>query len=119
MAPPRVQNRPDLPVSRNPWVYMPPGSKLTVDLKPPPPNFSERGLRRAELLVPRPQSAVKNLSVPSEYPMKLIGVAPADAVTVKEVGTRPSSALRAFVSHRSDGAILYSSYTPATGKKRG
>lgn len=113
---PRVHSHPALPVSRNPWAYMAPGSKLTTELTPPPSNFSDCRLRLAENGVLRPQTSVKSLRVPEPYPMRLIGVAPQDAVPVVEVGTRPRSAVRAFVSSRSNGIIMYSAYQAATKK---
>ena len=44
---PRVHSHPALPVSRNPWAYMAPGSKLTTELTPPPSNFSDCALSPA------------------------------------------------------------------------
>jgi len=111
---PRVQGRLDLPVARNPWPYMTPGGPATMpDLKPPPSNFSDQGVRRAELAVPRPASRPNaHPPAPPAFPGKLTGVAPADQVPVKEVGTRPNSAVRAFISNRSGGAILYQGSMP-------
>lgn len=108
-----VNVRQDLPVSRNPWAYCAPDCKVP-DLKPPPANFSDRGVRAAERSVMRPRSAVRSLVVPEKFPMRLTGVAPADQVPIYECGTRPSSAVRAFVSNRSNGTILYQgSYVPS------
>lgn len=103
--------RMDLPVARNPLAYCKEGTKIP-SIPPVPPNFSESGVRRAELRVNRPQSAVRSLAVPEKYPLRLEGVAPADKVPVREIGTRPGSALRAFVSTRSNGVILYQAALP-------
>ena len=119
----RSMSRQDLPVSRNPFAYMGSGSRLPYELKPPPPCAGEYGVRKAENVVLRPTSAVRSLRVQEPFPQKLQHVAPADIVPVKEIGTRPGSAVRAYVSTRSNGAILYQAraiaITPARRPGRG
>ena len=100
-----------LPVSRNPKGYLQtmPWETAKPVLTPPPANFSEQRVRRAAGLVKRPPSAVQQqyMQPTSTFPMKLGGVAPADRVPVAERGTTPASGVRAFVSSRSQGSLLY------------
>jgi hypothetical protein len=98
----------NLPNSRNPSAYCAPGTKIPSPV-PPPSNFSDQGVGRAALIIIRPPSAVVSRNEPPKYPLKLLGVAPADQVPVREIGTRPSTTrdnLRAYVSNRS-GVIMY------------
>ena len=96
-----------LPVARNPQAYAAPGSKVPK-LDPPPPNFSDQGVRRAAGIMVRPSNAEPHIRQPvAEFPQVLRGVAPADQVPIREMGTRPDSKVRAFISTRSNGVILY------------
>ena len=107
-------NRLDLPVARNPLAYVAPGTKIP-NLPPPPPNFSDQRVKQAEYKLLRQASNVRSTALPEQFPMRLKGVAPADRVPIREVGansTRPQSALRAFVSNRSNGVILYQAALP-------
>jgi hypothetical protein len=99
-----------LPVSRNPRGYMQPSTWANKPtLTPPPPNFSDQRVGQASHLIKRPVSAVQaQYSRPaSSYPLQLQGVAPADRVPIAERGTTPTSGVRAFVSTRSAGSLLY------------
>ena len=95
---------PNLPVSRNPLAYCAPGTQIPHTPEPPS-NFSDCGVRRAELIIVRPLGAPSKTQ--AAFPLTLQGVAPADQVPTREVGTAPSQKLRAFISTRSNGAILY------------
>ena len=99
-----------LPVSRNPRGYMTASTwENKPTLTPPPPNFSDQRVARSSHLIKRPVSAVQSQytrATPS-YPMMLQGVAPADRVPIAERGTTPTSGVRAFVSSRSAGSLLY------------
>ena len=55
----RKMNRQDLPVARNPWPYMVYHKDVPIVLKPPPSNFSDQGVARAEKSIKRPSSAVR------------------------------------------------------------
>ena len=108
-----------LPMSRNPRAYL--GNKnAKADVpKGMSSHFGERGIREASKVVIRPSSAVGRMKIgdlaqtpdQDKYPLKLLGVAPADQVPVAEVRTTPRSAVRAFVSKKSDsqGIIIYQS----------
>lgn len=107
----------NLPNSRNPFQYCAPGTKVPA-LVPPPSNFSDQGVARAALSIIRPPSAVISRAEPQKYPLKLLGVAPADQVPVREIGTRPSTTrdnVRAYVSNRS-GVIMYQNQLNGTQK---
>ena len=104
----------NMPNSRNPTAYCAPGTKVP-ELKPPPSNFSDQGVARAALMIIRPPSAVVSTAQPEKYPLKLLGVAPADQVPVREIGTKPSSEVRAYVSARS-GVIMYQNQFNGTQK---
>ena len=95
-----------LPVSRNPKGYLQFGSTMDVP-KGAAPNLL--GVKNAANPIVRPSRDVRSLPRAPAFPLVLEGVAPADKVPVAEKGTRPSSAVRAFISTRSDGAILYQS----------
>ena len=104
-----------LPMSRNPHAYLSSkAAKMTVPA-PMSSHFGERGVREASKVVIRPSSAVSRMKVvdlaqnpdQDKYPLKLLGVAPADQVPCAEVKTTPRSAVRAFVSNRSKGTIIY------------
>ena len=99
-----------LPVSRNPRGYMQPSTwESKPRLTPPPSNFSDQRVGQASHMIKRPVTAVAaqyTRRMPS-YPLTLQGVAPADRVPIAERGTTPNSSVRAFVSSRSAGSLLY------------
>lgn len=113
----RLPHSPAAPVARNPYNYLAWGGQMpaTYTGQSPPSNFSDQRVAKASQLVKRPLSAAKQSGYcpekppPPEYPLKLNGVAPADRVPVLERGTTPECGVRAFVSTRSNGAILYQS----------
>jgi hypothetical protein len=106
------ETKASMPMSRNPQAYLTSGASMVVP-PPPPSNFSESGVRRASTMLIRPPSAppARNplLDGSEKFNLRLEGVAPADRCPVYECGTTPKCGVRAYVSDRSNGIILYQS----------